>query len=339
MKKRIVSQGLTGVLAAAMVLGSVVMPLNVQAEESTEDTVVEVVLAEEVEEDVIAVGEVTEENTVIEDESLTEEDAENVEVEMQEYVLENSPDTAQVKPLGAHHQEALNLGRFLAHKFDAIMGVYDREQLRWGGATFNFRAYAAELKYLMDHVEFVEPFYDGDEERKIESLTTHVNDRSMEIDPVWNVVDQLQQIQSLEWSPSINSTSPLTPSEYAALDTYLNQLVNRLATQESFTPVELDTISDELWNILQLNYIPGYGAIGTGANNNTANNATTNNTTTTNNAETQSNASTQSDTTGKSAKVTAPNTGDMANAIMYTGLALLAIGAIATVAIRKKRVA
>ena len=337
MKKRIVSQGLTGVLAAAMVLGSVVMPLNVQAEESTEDTVVEVVLAEEVEEDVIAVEEMTEENTVIEDESLTEEDAEKVEVEMQEYVLENNPTSAQV----AQREEQLQSIIGSSHTVELrLWWMMERAGLlnpHVDGEMIPLDSYWHQTRMIRDLLgELV--ITDAMAQRTLDTYAQWFETVMIEIDPLWTLTDLYVQISDSIGVDSRSDRLPLNAAEREAVETYFTQLTERLSTQQHYTSAEIATITDELWNILELNHIPGYGAIEAGANNNTANNNTANNSTT-NNAETQANASTQTDASGKSAKVTAPNTGDMTNAITYVSLALLASGVIATIAIRKKSVA
>jgi hypothetical protein len=339
MKKRIVSQGLTGVLAAAMVLGSVVMPLNVQAEESTEDIVVEVVLAEE---DMIAAEEVTEENTVIEDESLTEEDAENVEVEMQEYVLENSPASDQVAQREEQRQKFIGSVRTLRVRIFDIWRAIGETEPEADGVILPLISYEAQA-VMIDEILTQLSVTDAFAERTLDTYSTWIPAVTIEIDPLWTLSDLFGQVWVGINVDNEREELPLNAAEREAVETYFTQLTERLRTQQHYTSAEIATITDELWNILELNHIPGYGAIEAGANNNTANNNTANNNTannsTTNNAETQANASTQTDASGKSAKVTAPNTGDMANAIMYASLVLLASGAIATVAIRKKRVA
>ena len=341
MKKRIVSQGLAGVFAAAMVFGSVVMPLNVQAEESAEDAVIDVVVVGEKEAEVTVAEEGIGENAIVEGESLAEESAK---VEAQKWALESAEPVIEgfMHFEYSHLQDRAFQARPAMNLIHHIFGINDGNSLRTitiDGRTFDYLKHEWNLSYIQQIP--MAPVSD-DPLGLLEELEAWIE----LLMPLLNVYTEVTEQLATEGSQLNNN---LSNTETRAVQSFMDKEVTTFLGQTKFTAEELKEMSNRLQNILALDYVPGVGETvneenGTDKAENTDNgttNSATDNTinSTTNTADTQANSSKQNDITGKAAKVTAPNTGDVATTMMYGSLVFLASGVIATLVIRKKKVA
>ena len=329
MKKRVVNQGLTGMLVAAMVFGSVIMPLNVQAEESADGVVVKEVL--------------TEENTIIRDEALMEVEAQGFVLE--EYVI--ADDEAEIQRL--YEEQSLVVSDF-CYAWD----LFDRV---WGNVHDWDRHVMNDLyDWMVGEHRLGSSSWR--EDTLIDMQITHAANMrkygTMRDDiGTWiTTAESVATLQGALSSPGSRLNKSLSSDEIKNIEVFVDEFL----ALPRYTEENLNTMTELTWEILALTYVPGVDTSGNGANDNTitngdtqtngTNNSNTINTDTQNNASAQTNdankqanPSPQSNTPTTSGKVSAPNTGDMANVIMYASLALLASGVIATLVIRKKRLA
>jgi len=353
MRKRRVNQGLTGILAAAMLFGSVVMPLNVLAEdvlEATEEMVIEEVLTEEI--------------TLAQQEDVRES------MLGEEAFLMSGEIEAAVQPETNWLTDSIGWLGSVIYVLETQQPFWfdTREGLAWAQLTMQewedileaHRASGAlELVVEPHMVDRLQALYNYmDVQWHINSIYQEMNHVALSASEtavinnrITHIVEGMSSLALPQEADFIGlwleyARETLTIIEEGNYDLHDADsplsLTNKLVTIAEMDYKESDYSADS-WRALQ-DAIAHAEAV---VNNPFATQSEMENALNVLAAaekalvkvttDTESNASTQAVATGTTAKVTAPNTGDVANTIMYGGFAFLAGGVIVVLAIRKKR--